>query len=110
MVLIDLQAQWHIPRASLGYVTSSVQLGFVIGTLVFAYIAIADRFSPRLVFLISSLVGALANMALAIVDSSLGMPLLLRFCTGFFLAGIYPVGMKIAAGWYRGGLATHFYQ
>jgi len=29
---------------------------------------------------------------------------LLRFATGFFLAGIYPVGMKIAAGWYAEGL------
>ncbi len=105
-VLIDLQTQWHIPRASLGHVTSSVQLGFIIGTLAFAYIAIADRFSPRRVFLICSLVGALANIALATVDGSLGMLLLLRFCTGFFLAGIYPVGMKIAAGWYRGGLGN----
>jgi len=27
--------------------------------------------------------------------------LVLRFITGFFLTGIYPVGMKIAAGWYK---------
>ncbi len=30
--------------------------------------------------------------------------LVLRFFTGFFLAGVYPVGMKIATGWYRRGL------
>jgi MFS family permease len=30
--------------------------------------------------------------------------LTLRFLTGFFLAGIYPVGMKIAADYYRKGL------
>ena len=29
-----------------------------------------------------------------------------RFATGFFLAGIYPVGMKIAAQWYRQGLGA----
>ena len=27
-----------------------------------------------------------------------------RFGIGFFLAGIYPVGMKIASGWYQKGL------
>jgi len=32
------------------------------------------------------------------------MLLLLRFLTGFFLAGIYPIGMKIAADWYEKGL------
>ena len=30
--------------------------------------------------------------------------LLYRFLTGFFLAGIYPVGMKIAADWFAGQL------
>lgn len=29
-----------------------------------------------------------------------------RFATGFFLAGIYPVGMKIAAQWYSRGLGA----
>jgi MFS family permease len=32
--------------------------------------------------------------------------LVFRFITGFFLAGIYPVGMKIAAGWFRQGLGS----
>ena len=27
--------------------------------------------------------------------------LALRFAVGFLLAGVYPVGMKIAASWYR---------
>lgn len=105
-VVGDLQRQWGLAPDTLGYVTSSVQLGFICGTLVFAFFAIADRHSPRLVFFACSLLGALANLALLAFDGGLAPLLALRFATGFFLAGIYPVGMKIAAGWYRTGLGN----
>lgn len=81
-----------------------MQLGFIAGTLLFALLVIADRFSPRWVFFYCSLAGALANIALLLAPPGLTGLLLLRFTTGFFLAGIYPVGMKIAAGWFRQGL------
>jgi MFS family permease len=100
-VLPDLQRQWGLADAALGYVTSAVQLGFIAGTLVFAFLAIADRFSPRLVYLACSLAGALANLGAMAADGSLSTLLATRFVTGFFLAGIYPVGMKIASGWYQ---------
>jgi MFS family permease len=103
-VLGDLQRQWGLAAEALGYVTSAVQLGFIAGTLVFAFLAIADRYSPRLVFLACSLAGALANLAAFAADGSLSALLAGRFATGFFLAGIYPVGMKIASGWYRDDL------
>lgn len=74
---------------------------FIAVTLVFAFLAIADRFSPRLVYLACSLAGALANLAAYGADGSLTVLLVTRFATGFFLAGIYPVGMKIASGWYQ---------
>ncbi len=105
-VLGDLQRDWGLAPEALGYVTSAVQLGFIAGTLVFAFLAIADRFSPRLVFLLSSLAGAAANLTLLFVDAGLAALLACRFATGFFLAGIYPVGMKIASGWYREGLGN----
>jgi MFS family permease len=103
-VIGDLQREWGLAPQALGYVTSAVQLGFICGTLVFAFFAIADRHSPRLVFFACALLGALANLALLAADGGLVPLLVLRFATGFFLAGIYPVGMKIAAGWYRSGL------
>lgn len=105
-VLPELQRAWGLPSAALGYVTSAVQLGFIAGTLVFAFLAIADRFSPRLVYLACSLAGALANLAAYGADGSLAALLVTRFATGFFLAGIYPVGMKIASGWYQKDLAN----
>ena len=103
-VITDLQQSWGLAEQSVGYVTSAVQLGFIIGTLVFAFLAIADRFSPRRVFFFCSVAGAIANISLLIAPEGLTGLLILRFTTGFFLAGIYPVGMKIAAGWYEKGL------
>jgi Major Facilitator Superfamily len=100
-VLVDLQQHWGLAADALGYMTSAVQLGFIIGTLSFAFFAIADQFSSRVVFLACSLLGAAANLGVYLVAEGLWSLLLFRFVTGFFLAGIYPVGMKIAAGWYR---------
>ncbi|MBI3375900.1 MAG: MFS transporter [Betaproteobacteria bacterium] len=105
-VLGDLQREWGLAPDALGYVTSAVQLGFISGTLAFAFLAVSDRHSPRLVFLLCSLAGALANLGILALEGSIGPLLACRFATGFFLAGIYPVGMKIASGWYRTGLGN----
>lgn len=105
-VIGDLRHAWNLAPQSLGYVTSSVQLGFIAGTLAFAFFAIADLFSPRKVFFACSLAGALCNLALLGLGEGLGTLLALRFATGFFLAGVYPVGMRIAAGWYQRDLGN----
>ena len=105
-VLGDLQRQWGLAASAVGDVTSAVQFGFIGGTLVFAFLAVSDRYSPRLVFLACSLLGALANLAVLAAGGGLDLLLACRFLTGFFLAGIYPVGMKIASGWYRSGLGN----
>ena len=105
-VLGDLQRQWGLADTALGYVTSAVQLGFIAGTLTFAFLAIADRHSPRVVYLVCSLLGALANLTAIAADGSITWLLGTRFTTGFFLAGIYPVGMKIASGWYQKDLGN----
>ena len=108
-VLPDLQAELGLAGNAVASITSAVQLGFIAGTLVFAVLAIADRFLPSRAFLACALLGAIAN-ALVIATPALAEPypaiLALRFATGFFLAGIYPVGMRIAAGWYREGLGN----
>jgi MFS family permease len=105
-VLGDLQQHLGLASTAVGDITSAVQLGFIAGTLVFAFFAIADQFSPRIVFFVSSLVGALCNLAVYQLVEGLWSLLVLRFATGFFLAGIYPVGMKIAAGWYQKDLGN----
>jgi MFS family permease len=103
-VVGDLQRDWGLAEQSLGYITSSVQLGFIVGTLSFAILAVADRFSPRRVFFCCSVAGAGANLLVLLAPERLSWLLALRFTTGLFLAGIYPVGMKIAASWYEKGL------
>lgn len=100
-VLPDRQESWRLPPQALGDITAAVQFGFIAGTLSFAVLTLADRFSPRRLYLASSLLGGLATAASAFLDHNLPLLLLSRFITGFFLAGIYPVGMKIASGWYR---------
>jgi MFS family permease len=105
-VLGELQRSWNLGADALGPVTSAVQLGFIAGTLAFAFFSVADRYSPRKVFLLCSLLGAASHLALLLIEGSYSGLLALRFATGFFLAGIYPVGMKIAAGWYQRDLGS----
>ena len=103
-VVPDLQREWGLPGDSVGQVTSAVQLGFIAGTLAFAFLAVSDRWSPVRVFFHCSILGAVANLVPCFSPETLSWLLVTRFATGFFLAGIYPVGMKIAASWYREGL------
>ncbi len=103
-VMNDLANTFHLNSSALGHLTSAVQFGFITGTLVFALLTIADRFSPSRVFFISAMAGALFNLGTIIEINDLSSLLTFRFLTGFFLAGIYPVGMKIAADYYQKGL------
>ena len=103
-VMADLQRSVALPASAVGWLTAAVQLGFILGTFGFALLSIADRFSPRKVFLVCSLIAAALALATALLPPQYGALLALRFLTGIALAGIYPVGMKIAAGWFAHGL------
>jgi len=103
-VMADLQRSVALPASAVGWLTAAVQLGFIVGTFGFALLSIADRFSPRKVFLVCSLLAAALALATALLPPQYGALLALRFLTGIALAGIYPVGMKIAAGWFAHGL------
>ncbi|TGE06236.1 MFS transporter [Hymenobacter fodinae] len=100
----DIAAQLQLPTGFVATLTSAVQLGFITGTLTFAVLALADRFSPSRVFFVSALLAALCNLGLNLDGVGVGQLLAFRFLTGFFLAGIYPVGMKIASDYYQTGL------
>lgn len=103
-VIVDVQQAFGLGEGALSHTTSAVQFGFIVGTLVFALLTIADRFSPSRVFLFCSLAGALANLGVYALAGGYFSLILLRAVTGFFLAGIYPVGMKIAADHRQEGL------
>ena len=80
-----------------GWITSAVQIGFISGTLLYALFAIPDRFRSTSVFLVSVMLAAMANVFWLFLPLNAPTILISRFLTGFFLAGVYPVGMKIAA-------------
>ncbi len=103
-VMPALQRDYGWNAADVGTLTSAVQLGFIAGTLLFALLAVADRFSARRVFLLCSLAGAACTLAGVCSAGSFQQLLLWRTATGFFMAGIYPVGMKIASQWFPQGL------
>ena len=105
-VLGELTDTFNLGPSALGHLTSSIQFGFISGTLVFALLALADRFPPSRVFFWSAFLGALANLGMVWKGNTFTTLLVLRYITGFFLAGIYPVGMKIASDYYRKGLGT----
>ncbi|WP_246070169.1 MFS transporter [Mangrovivirga cuniculi] len=100
----NLVSDFGLEAGALGILTSAVQFGFISGTLLFAILTIADRFSPSKVFVACAVFGALFNLGTIYPGSSFPSLVIFRFLTGFTLAGIYPVGMKIASDYYKEGL------
>lgn len=103
-IVDDLIQKTGLGDALMGWVLSSVQFGFITGTFLFALFILADRFSPSKVFIVCAFLAALCNLFLITEHITKWNLLFARFGTGFFLAGIYPVGMKIAADYYEKGL------
>src|SRR6185295_5787723 len=96
-----LAAEFHLSHFAQAALTSGVQVGFVIGCLVSAFLGLPDRTDPRRLFAASATIAALANAGLLVVDpASIAAPLL-RVITGIGMAGVYPVGMKLATTWAR---------
>ncbi len=103
-VLPQLAREWHAGLDLTSWLTIAVQLGFVAGALVIAVFNLSDVFAPTRVFALSSLAAAAANALFALVAGRhVAAAIALRFLTGAFLAGVYPTGMKLVAGWFRQG-------
>ena len=92
-------AEVAISPARQAALSSGVQIGFVAGALVSAVLGLADRFDPRALFAGCAVLAAAANAALPVLPVGGDLAIALRVLTGLLLAGVYPVGMKIAAGW-----------
>jgi MFS family permease len=92
-------AEVAISPARQAALSSGVQIGFVGGALVSAVLGLADRFDPRALFAGCAVLAAVANAALPVLPVGGDLAIALRVLTGLLLAGVYPVGMKMAAGW-----------
>lgn len=100
-VVPSLQIEWGISLGTAVWLTASTQLGFVAGAVISAALNLADRWSPPLLLAASAAGAALSTVAVATVASGVATAVPLRFLTGVFLAGVYPVGMKLMASWTR---------
>src|SRR6266576_2256614 len=100
-VVPALRSEWSLSESAAGWLTIAVQLGFVCGTLLSALINLADVMRARNLFAIAALAGATTNACFALYADGPGMGISLRFVTGMCLAGVYPPGMKMMAGWFR---------
>jgi len=100
-VVPALKTEWHLDDLTAGWLTIAVQLGFVAGTLVSAFLNLPDIIKTRRLFAISIFAGALTNAAFGLYAGGPSSGIGLRFLTGVFLAGVYPPGMKIMATWFR---------
>ncbi|MEM9195880.1 MAG: MFS transporter [Myxococcota bacterium] len=98
-VLADLTQEVEISSVRQAMLSSGVQFGFAIGAVLYAALGLADRYDPRYVFAGSAFAAALANAALLVVPVGGLLAVASRVLTGALLAGVYPVGMKIAVGW-----------
>jgi MFS family permease len=102
-VLPALSREWQLGDGGRAGLTIAVQLGFIVGTFGSALANLADLWPARRLMVVSALVGAVANGAVAVWVDSLGPALVLRFLTGVCMAGAYPPAMKIMATWFREG-------
>ncbi|MGH7645143.1 MAG: MFS transporter [Gemmatimonadales bacterium] len=97
-----LTTAWRLSPSTAAWLTVSVQLGFAVGALVSAALTLPDRWSARRLVAGSAAVAALATAGVALAPGP-GTAVALRALSGAALAGVYPPGMKIVAGWFREG-------
>jgi MFS family permease len=99
----ELANEWGLTAGETAWLTTAVQLGFVAGALLSSVLTLSDVVRPRHLVAGSAVAGAALTAAIAgFVDAALPA-IALRFLTGVALAGVYPPGMKILAGWFRAG-------
>lgn len=103
-VVSTIKQTQALSEQSAALLSSSLQLGFVLGTVTSAVLSLADRFDPRRLFMASALVAAAATLCLAMLPPAGPLVYALRLITGMCMAGVYPVGMRLAATWAKGDL------
>ncbi|NIR51908.1 MFS transporter [candidate division KSB1 bacterium] len=98
---LALKIEWGFQDGQIAWLVMAVQLGFVAGTLLISITNLADILNTRQVFAGSAALSAIANAIFPLTSGHFAAAVFLRILTGVFLAGVYPPGMKIMAGWFR---------
>jgi len=97
----QLVQQWSLTNFQLGLLSSGVTLGFIFGGLLSAILSLPDIFKIKTIIIFSTIAGALMNVLPIFFEQSYEIAVFSRFATGIFLAGIYPVGMKLITTWFK---------
>ena len=95
-IIDQLETELSLSNAQKSWMTMSVQIGFVCGSLLSAWFNISDRISSRILFSVCALLGAASNGLITTIEPDLTLTFILRFLTGFFLAGVYRPSVKNA--------------
>lgn len=95
----NLINEWGLVQADIGFLTNSVQSGFIVGTLIISFSGWADRYPASRIFTLCCCIGSLFNAFFALLSVGLISAAAFRFVVGLSLAGIYPLGMKLIVGW-----------
>ncbi|HEY3599352.1 MAG TPA: MFS transporter [Paraburkholderia sp.] len=105
-VIAVIKQSHAVSSADEALLTSAVQVGFVTGTLLSAAFSLPDRYDLRRLFMASSVMAACATCILALLPPTGMSVIALRFLTGICMAGVYPVGLRLAASWASGDLGV----
>ena len=100
-VVSALASQWHMSAGAAAWLTTPVQAGFVAGAIGSAVAGLADRIWPHPLVAGCAAGAAACTLVMALFADAPAAAVPLRFATGAFLAGVYPVGMKLMASWFR---------
>ncbi len=93
-----LRAEWGLGTTAGVWLTCAVQLGFVVGAVGAAVLTLADRLRPHRLLALSAAGASVCTLLCTVADGA-ATAITLRALTGMFLAGVYPVGMKLMTSW-----------
>jgi len=97
----SLVIEWHLDRLGLPALAIGVQVGFAVGALALAVTAAADVLPAGRLFAAGAWLAAVANLGFAYIAHDAASALPFRVLTGLAMAGVYPIGLKLLAGWFR---------
>ncbi|MCP8616239.1 MFS transporter [Salirhabdus salicampi] len=98
-IISELHKVWDLSPLLKSWVTASVHIGFISGTLISACLGITDRYNNRSIFSVLALFGAIFNGLLIFVNNAF-IGIILRLLTGLALAGVYPPAVKLLTQWF----------
>ena len=98
-----LREAWQTQGLELAMLTVAVQLGFAAGALFLAIVGAPDVIRGDRLFFWGAVITGAANLGFAWLATDPASALPFRFLTGVGIAAVYPVGMKLIAGWFRAG-------